>query len=78
MLSAYERRLILFYLSNAFSHLRNRDEEARNLLRWPRKHEDQLEIPYPLTAGDDAKRGARHKFRTRKCQRWNGAAWERP
>ena len=63
MLSAYERRLILFYLSNAFSHLRNRDEEARNLLRWLRKHEDQLEIPYPLTAGDDAKRGARHKFR---------------
>ena len=62
MLSAYERHLILFYLSNAFSRLRSRDEEAKNLLRWLRKHEDQLEIPYPHTAGDDAEGAVGHKL----------------
>ena len=62
MLSAYERRLILSYLSNAFLRLRSRDEEARNLLRWLRKHEDQLEIPYPLTAGDDAEEAVGRKL----------------
>ena len=53
MLSAYERRLILFYLSNAFSRIRSRDEEARNLLRWLRKHEDQLEIPYHTSTAEE-------------------------
>ena len=62
MLSAYERRLVLSYLSNAFLRLRSRDEEARNLLRWLRKHEDQLEIPYPPTAGDDAEEAVGHKL----------------
>ena len=62
MLSAYERRLILSYLSNALLRLRSRDEEARNLLRWLRKHEDQLEIPYPLTAGDDAEEAVGRKL----------------
>ena len=56
MLSTYERRLILSYLSNAFSRLRGRDEGGRKLLRWLREHADRLEIPYPLASGKDAER----------------------
>ena len=62
MLTAYERRLILFYLSNAFLRLRSRDEEVRNLLRWLREHEAQLEIPRPPAAGDDAEGPIAHKL----------------
>ena len=61
MLSPYERRLILSYLSNAFSHLRRRDQDAKSLLLWIRKHEDQLELPYPLQADGDADGVKRHK-----------------
>ena len=61
-ISPYERRLILSYLSNAFSHLCRRDQDAKSLLSWIRKHEDQLELPYPLQADDDADGVKRHKF----------------
>ena len=60
-ISPYERRLILSYLSNAFSNLRSRAQDAKSLLQWIRKHEDQLELPYPLEADDDADGVKRHK-----------------
>ena len=61
-ISPYERRLTLSYLSNAFSHLRRRDQDAKGLLTWIRKHEDQLEFPYPLEAGGDGDGVKGHKF----------------
>ena len=61
-ISPYERRLILSYLSNAFSHLRSRDQDAKSLLLWIRKHEDQLDLPYPLQADGDADGVKRHRF----------------
>ena len=42
-LSAYERRLILSYLSNAFKRFHSGEAEARNLLQWAQRHEDQTE-----------------------------------
>ena len=62
-LSAYERHLLLFYLRNAFSRLRSSDDEASNLVRWLRRHAPELEIPHPVTAGDNVERPARRKFR---------------
>ena len=56
MLPSYERRLILFYLSNVVPHLRGRDEEAKNLLLWLSQHEDQLGLPYLLREDDEAAR----------------------
>ena len=61
-ISPYERRLILSYLSNAFSHLHRRDQDAKSLLSWMRKHEDELELPYPLQTDDDADGVKRHKL----------------
>ena len=34
MLTAYERRLLAFYLANAASSLHHRDREAFNLAKW--------------------------------------------
>ena len=56
MLSSYERRLLLLYLSNVVPHLRGRDEEAKNLLLWLSQHEDQLGLPYLLREDDEAAR----------------------
>ena len=56
MLSACERRLILFYLSNIVPHLRSRDQQAKDLVLWLREHEDQLELPYLLRNDDEAER----------------------
>ena len=61
-ISPYERRLILSYLSNAFSHLCRRDQDAKSLLLWIRKHEDQLELPYSLQADGEADGAKQHKF----------------
>ncbi len=61
-ISPYERRLVLSYLSNALSHLRRRDQDAKSLLLWIRSHEDQLGLPYPLEADGDADGVKRHKF----------------
>ncbi len=61
-ISPYERCLILSYLSNAFSHLHRRDQNAKSLLLWIRKHEDELELPYPLQADDDADGVKGHEF----------------
>ena len=61
--TCYERRLILSYLSSAFACFRGEDEEASDLLKWVRRHADQLEIPYPAPAGEDARRLARFNRR---------------
>ena len=47
MLAAYERRFILSCLSNAASRLNRDVVEARNLVEWLRKHEDQLKFRVP-------------------------------
>ena len=74
-LSAYERRLILSYLSNAFARFHSGDAEARKLLLWVQRHEDQLKIPHSLTAGDNAKRTARRKSQVEEVTalEWHGA-----
>ena len=49
MLSAYDHRLVLFYLSNAVSHLRYRAEAAKDLARWLMDHKKELKFRYPQT-----------------------------
>ena len=49
MLSAYNRRLVIFYLSNAVSHIRCHPEAAKNLREWLLKHENELKFRYPRT-----------------------------
>ena len=49
MLSAYDRRLVLFYLSNAASHLRYHAEAAKNLKQWLMDHEEGLKFRCPQT-----------------------------
>ena len=49
MLSAYNRRLLLFYLSNAVSHLCCYTMAANKLKEWLLKHEDDLKFRYPQT-----------------------------
>ena len=49
MLSAYDHRLVLFYLSNAVSHLRYRAEAAKDLPAWLLNHENDLKFRYPQT-----------------------------
>ena len=50
MLAAYNRRLILSYLSNAVSHLAYYTTEAKNLKEWLLKHENELTFRYPRTS----------------------------
>ena len=74
MLSAYERRLILFYLSNIVPHLRSRDQQAKDLVLWLGENEDQLGLPYLLRENDEAQhaleRGLRdHDLPARVWQR---------
>ena len=52
MLSAYERRLVFFYLSNAVSRLHRRTEAAKKLAEWVFEHESRLMCPYPLIPGN--------------------------
>ena len=49
MLAAYERRLVLFYLSNTASRLHCRSEGARKLVQWLGENEEELELQHPLT-----------------------------
>lgn len=53
MLTAYERRIVLFYLSNAASRLHCRTDGARRLVQWLGEHEDQLELQHRLTRRGD-------------------------
>ncbi len=57
----YERRLILSYLSNAVSRLRSGAEEAKNLLQWLLKHEDQLKFRAPVALDDGTEGTMRHR-----------------
>ena len=66
MPSTYERRLVLFYLSNVVSRLRSRDEEAAQLVKWLQQHEEQLEFRYATRLGDVAEGAIQHRLRDRK------------
>ena len=55
MLTAYERRLIFFYLSNAASRLCHRSSEARELAQWIFEHESELEFKCPPRSKDESK-----------------------
>lgn len=57
MLTAYERRLVFFYLSNAASRIRHRSSWARELARWVFEHESELEFECPPTPKDELQRG---------------------
>ena len=57
----YERRLILSYLSNAVSRLRSGAAEARNLVQWLLKHEDQLKFRVPVALDDETEGAMRHR-----------------
>ena len=61
MLTAYERRLILFYLSNVVSRMPCRTEEARNLLQWLLEHEEELQVQCPLRPSDEPMEHTRNR-----------------
>ena len=61
MLAAYDRRLILSYLSNAVSRLRCGAEEANNLVQWLLKHKDQLEFRVPVGSEDETELAMRDR-----------------
>ena len=66
MLSAYERRLVFFYLSNAVSRLHHRTEAAKRLTEWVFEHESRLTCPYPLTLGDTTEDAMEHWSRKKE------------
>ena len=66
MLSAYDRRLILFYLSNAVFHLRCHVEEAKNLTQWLLKHEDELKFRCPRTPDGETANAMEHGSRVKE------------
>ncbi|MCY4586904.1 MAG: AAA family ATPase [Bryobacterales bacterium] len=57
MLTAYERRLVFFYLSNAASRLRHSSSNATGLAKWVFEHESELEFESPPTSKDGLCRG---------------------
>ncbi len=63
MLSAYNRRLLLSYLSNAVSRLGCDTTEAKNLKQWLLKHEDELKFRYPQTPDGNTPNAIRHRWR---------------
>ena len=63
MLAAYNRRLILSYLSKAVSHLAYCTTEAKNLKEWLLKHENELEFRYPRTSEANSQQATRHPWR---------------
>lgn len=66
MPTAYERRLVLFYLSNVASRLRVRDEGPTHLVSWLRENEEQLGIRCPRSPGDVAEDTMGHHSRDRE------------
>ena len=66
MPSAYERRLVLFYLSNVVSRLRGRDDEAPHLAQWLQLHEEELGFRYPTSPGDVAEGATQRRSRDRE------------
>ena len=60
MRTAHERRLVLFYLSNAAEHLQYPSKEAGKLAQWVLNHEEELNLRHPLKpSGDTAKERGR-------------------
>ena len=57
MLTAYERRLVFFYLSNAASRIRHRSLQASELAKWIFEHESDLEFERPPTFKDGLLQG---------------------
>lgn len=57
MLTAYERRLVFFYLSNAASRLRHRSSQARKLAEWVYEHESELAFESQPTSKDGMYQG---------------------
>ncbi|MCY4485657.1 MAG: AAA family ATPase [Deltaproteobacteria bacterium] len=74
MPSTYERRLVLFYLSNLVSRLRSRDDEAPHLARWLKLHEGELGFRYPTRPGDTAEDAMQRRTRDREVPR---PEWQR-
>ena len=66
MLSAYERRLVFFYLSNAASRLHRRTETAKRLAEWVFEHESQLTCQSPLIPGDATEDSVEHWLRRKE------------
>ena len=66
MLAAYERRLILSCLSNAASRLNRDVVEARNLVEWLLKHEDQLKFRVPDAPNDETEPEIRQRLRNKE------------
>ena len=66
MHSAYERRLVLFYVSNVVSRLRSRDDEAPHLVQWLQLHEEELGFRYPTSPGDVAEGATQRRSRDRE------------
>ena len=80
MLSAYERRLVFFYLSNAASRLHRRTEAAKRLAEWVSEHESQLMCQSSLIPGDATEDAMEHWWRKKEIpalewQRLRGALW---
>ena len=63
MLSAYNRRLLLSYLSNVVSRLGRDTTEAKNLKQWLLKHECELNFRYPKTPEGDTPNAMGHRWR---------------
>ena len=61
MHTAYERRLILFYLSNVVSRMPCRTDEARNLVQWLLEHEEELQVQCPLRPSDEPMEHTRNR-----------------
>ena len=61
MLNAYERQLILFYLSNAASHFHHTSSEARDLADWVFENHDLLALEGESRALDERRPSKRHR-----------------
>ena len=66
MPSPYERRLVLFYVSNVVSRLRGRDDEAPHLAQWLQLHEEELGFRYPRSPDDVVEGATQRRSRDRE------------
>ena len=70
MLAAYDRRLILSYLSNAVSLLLCRSKEARNLVQWLLKHEERLKLRVQFEPNDETEHAMRVRDKEVPTVKW--------
>ena len=73
MLNAYERQLILSYLSNAASHFHHTSSEARDLADWVFDNHDLLALEGESRALDE-RRPSKHHREEFPAQEWNHPA----